>query len=64
MEGPDKRRYTEFGETYAGKWQAQNDGAMRLRKGRGVVSSGIWHYGKQYLLRIRLSAEGIAGEVT
>ena len=63
VEGPDKKHYTEFGETYAGKWQAQNDDATRLRKGGGVVGPGTWHYGKQYLLRIRLSAQEIAGEV-
>ena len=64
VEGPDKRRYTEFGETYEGKWQAQNDDTTRLRKGQGVVGPGTWQYEKQYLLRIRLSAQEIAGEVT
>ena len=64
VEGPDKRRYTEFGETYEGKWQAQNEGTTRLRKGQGTVGLGTWHYGKQYLLRIRLSSQEVVGEVT
>ena len=32
VEGPSQKRYTEFGETYAGTWQAQNADATRLRK--------------------------------
>jgi hypothetical protein len=64
VEGPDKRRYTEFGETYAGKWQAQSDGATRLRNGPGVVGPGSWDYAKTYLLRIRLSAQEMIGTVT
>jgi len=64
VEGPDKKRYTEFGETYGGKWQAQDDDATRLRRGRGVVGPGTWDYAKPYRLRIRLSAQDITGEVT
>ena len=60
-EGPDQKRYMEFGETFAGKWQAQNEGVTRLQKGKGVF--GTWSYGTEYVLRIVLSAREISGEV-
>lgn len=61
VEGPDQKRYTEFGETFAGTWQAQNADATRLRKGNGLY--GTWSYGKTYVLRIKLTPQEISGEV-
>ena len=44
VEGPDKKRYTELGETCAGEWQAQSAEGTRLRKTKAVM--GTWSYGK------------------
>ena len=62
VEGPSQKRYTEFGETYAGVWQAQNADATRLRK--TTNTQGAWNYGHEYLLHIKLTAQEISGEVT
>ena len=62
VEGPDQKRYTEFGETFAGKWQAQSEAATHLHKTKSTM--GTWSYGKEYLLRIKLTPREIFGEVT
>ena len=64
VEGPGGKRYTEFGEMFQGRWQAQNEGSTKLRKSLTEFNSGEWQYAKEYLLRIKLSAKEIYGEVS
>ncbi len=61
--GPDGRRYTEFGETFRGTWQAQNADSTKLRKSNSEFKQGEWQYATEYLLRIKLSAKDIYGEI-
>ena len=61
VEGPDGKRYTEFGETYAGNWQAQRAAGTQLRALKSTM--GVWNFGVAYRLRIKLSAQEISGEV-
>lgn len=62
VEGPDGKRYTEFGETYAGNWQAQRAEGTQLRVLKNMM--GAWNFGVEYRLRIQLTAQEISGEVT
>lgn len=61
--GPDGRRYTEFGETFRGTWQAQSADPTTLRKSTTEFQQGEWRYATDYLLRIKLSATDIYGEI-
>ncbi|MBI4975880.1 MAG: hypothetical protein HZC28_00265 [Spirochaetes bacterium] len=62
VEGPDKKRYFEMGETLAGIWQAHSSGPNKLRS--ADVSAGTWEYGKEYLMKLSLTTNGIYGEIS
>ncbi|MCX7010167.1 MAG: hypothetical protein NTY53_23505, partial [Kiritimatiellaeota bacterium] len=62
VEGPDGKRYTEFGETSAGTWQAQRAAGTQLRILKSVM--GAWNFGVAYRLRITLSEQEISGEIS
>ncbi|MBN8217121.1 MAG: hypothetical protein J0L75_10810 [Spirochaetes bacterium] len=62
VEGPDKKRYFELGETLSGVWQAHSSGPNKLRS--ADITASTWEYGKAYLAKISLSAQGIAAEIT
>jgi hypothetical protein len=61
-EGPDKKRYFEMGETLAGVWQAQSSGPNKLRS--ADVLTTTWDYGREYVMKISLSTNGIHGEIS
>ncbi|OGV61657.1 MAG: hypothetical protein A3K19_15250 [Lentisphaerae bacterium RIFOXYB12_FULL_65_16] len=65
VEGPDRKRYAEFGETLEGKWKANADGPTQLVATEDSKTlSGEWQYGTEYVMRIILSTNDIYGSIT
>ena len=64
VESPDgTARYAELVEMHMGRWQAQGGGETALRVVRRSGDGFTWEWGKAYKLRLRLTEEGISGEV-